>query len=83
MKQFHKIIALSAFLVFMIITHKPSVAQEPPHPPQNGHGQLGNQSPSGGSAPIGGGLPILLLLSVFYGTAVSVNRKKQSTDTND
>ena len=34
-------------------------AQDPPDPPDTGHGQSGDQDP-GGQAPIGGGLILLL-----------------------
>lgn len=42
------------------------MAQGPPQPPGNGHGQTENQPPGGG-APIGGGLAILLSLGAAYG----------------
>jgi len=61
-KATKEILLLSLFLGWSFI----ALAQGPPQPPGNGHGQTGNQPPGGG-APIGGGLAILLSLGAAYG----------------
>jgi hypothetical protein len=78
MKAFLKIIIISASLLVLLLSITPSFAQEPPHPPSTGHGQIGNQQPGGAIAPIDGGLSILLMLSFVYGAknAYSSNREK-------
>jgi hypothetical protein len=50
-------------------------AQEPPHPPQPGHGTLGNQSP-GGTARIGDGAAILIAFALAYGYRKIKQKKK-------
>ncbi len=51
------------------------IAQDPPPPPSEGHGQTGNQVPGGG-APIGSGLLIMLALGAAYGGKKVHNMKK-------
>jgi len=53
------------------------LAQDPPDPPDTGHGQSGDQDP-GGNAPIGSGLLILLGMSAAYGGRKVYKLKKES-----
>jgi hypothetical protein len=41
------------------------IAQEPPHPPNGGHGINGNQ-PSGGTARVGDGIAIVIAFALAY-----------------
>jgi hypothetical protein len=66
MKRSFKIMLNIAFLLAFFAFIVPAIAQEPPHPPTTGHGNVGNQSPNG-SAPIDGGLSILIALGTAYG----------------
>jgi hypothetical protein len=68
MKRTVNIILSIVFLLAVFAIIPPAVAQEPPHPPSTGHGQLGNQNPNGTSAPIDGGLGILIVLTAAYGS---------------
>jgi hypothetical protein len=73
MKKILVIISLLLAIAFLNKTY----SQEPPHPPQTGHGLTGNQSPNG-SAPIGGGSVVLVVLSMLYaGKKVATSLKKE------
>jgi hypothetical protein len=67
MKRTVNIFLSIIFLLAVFAIVPTAVAQEPPHPPTTGHGQLGNQNPNGPSAPIDGGLSILIVLTAAYG----------------
>jgi hypothetical protein len=68
MKRTINIFLSLIFLLALLAIVEPAVAQEPPHPPSTGHGQLGNQNPGGTSAPIDGGLSILIAMGAAFGT---------------
>ena len=70
MKPFVKQLAAVALILFATIFLKIVHAQEPPHPPGQGHGQNGNQ-PASNSAPIGGGVLWLLISAAGYGIVKS------------
>ncbi|NVO20849.1 MAG: hypothetical protein HXX13_14200 [Bacteroidetes bacterium] len=62
-------IFLSILILFVAFAYaQPVTAQEPPHPPSTGHGQVGNQNPSGATAPLDGGISILIALCAAYGS---------------
>ena len=72
-------ILLVSFVIVLLLGGMSHVkAQDPPHPPTQGHGNNGNQQP-GGSAPLDGGLTILLALGLSYGarkTLKSMNKEE-------
>lgn len=74
MKPVFKLLAAVALLLFASVFLDVTVAQEPPHPPGQGHGQSGNQ-PANQSAPVGEGLIWLLLSSAGYGLVKSTKNK--------
>lgn len=65
MKKTLKYLPVLLMLVAMLWTSQ-TYADGPPPPPGGGHGQTGNQPPTGGNAPIGGGLAIMLALGAAY-----------------
>jgi len=75
-KNFTRTLILSV-LLFMITFWVPVLGQEPPHPPQSGHGMQGNQPPGGG-AKIGDGVSILVAFAIAYGYRRIRQRKKQN-----
>jgi len=66
MKSVVKISILVIALFLFMIGKNTLIAQEPPHPPANGHGNTGNQPPPGGGAPLDGGAGTLVALSLLY-----------------
>jgi hypothetical protein len=64
-KNITRIFCVAIFVAVVTLLPKVS-AQEPPHPPQTGHGTMGNQAP-GGTARIGDGGSILIAFALAYG----------------
>lgn len=75
MKPMIKRLAAVALLLFASLFLEVVLAQEPPHPPGQGHGQSGNQ-PANGSAPIGGGVVLLIVSAAGYGIVKSGSYSK-------
>jgi hypothetical protein len=73
-RKFYKLFCATAFLV-MIFIMPVTFAQDPPHPPQSGHGVKGNQSP-GGTARIGDGVSILIAFVIGYAYHKARRKKK-------
>jgi hypothetical protein len=66
-------------LLFLGIS-EPLSAQEPPHPPTNGHGNQGNQPPGGG-ARIGDGVAILVAFALAYSYR-KIRQKRKAQEAN-
>lgn len=73
-RKFYKLFSVAAFLVMLFISPV-TLAQDPPHPPQSGHGIEGNQAP-GGSARIGDGVGILIAFVIGYAYHKARRKKK-------
>lgn len=58
------LLSVATFLLMLWITPV-TKAQDPPHPPQSGHGVKGNQSPAG-NAKVGDGISILIAFALAY-----------------
>ncbi len=70
-----KIIITGLFIFFLTAG---IMAQDPPPPPDSGHGQTRDQNP-GGQAPLGGGLILLLGLGTVYGGKKVYELRKNPT----
>ena len=77
MKKTIRVFTLAICLAMFLAPANQAMAYDPPGPPSGGHGQNGDQEPTGGSAPVAGGLPFLLLMGAAYGTQKYLKSKKE------
>lgn len=70
------------FIIILVLTGLSCAklnAQEPPHPPNSGHGTAGNYSPAG-TAQLTDGIAILFAFAIAYTYRRISNRKKSQAE---